>query len=201
MFILPFFEKMERESSVMENRGNNNRLFATKNIVQMALFAALLCISAYVSIPLPLPGGGHLSVINFVVLLIAMLFPLGQSFFIILIWMLLGALGLPVYAAGGAGIGYLLSPLGGYNIGFLFVSILLPFLGRKKKKGFYTIFLAVFGVLLIDFIGMVWMKLLGSISWKAAFFAGFLPFVPLDLVKAVVVAKILPVFRRILTES
>ena len=192
---------MERESSVMENRENNNRLFSTKNIVQMALFAALLCISAYVSIPLPLPGGGHLSIINFVVILIAMLFPLGQSFFIILIWMLLGALGLPVYAAGGAGVGYLLSPLGGYNIGFLLVSILLPLLRKKNCKGHYVIFLAFFGVLLIDFIGMVWIKLLGSISWRAAFLAGFLPFVPLDLVKAVVVAKILPAFWRIMMEG
>lgn len=189
------------ENFDMKTKEKKKEIFTTGSMMQMALFAALLCVSAYISIPLPLPGGGHLSVINFVVLLIAMLFPLEQSFFIVLIWMLLGALGIPVYAAGSAGIGYILSPLGGYNIGFLLISIFLPLLRKRKRPHFYTFFLAILGMLLIDFIGMVWMKLLGGMSWKTAFLAGFLPFLPLDMVKAVVTAKLLPAFRRIQAEN
>ncbi len=181
----------------MKNTEKKRAGFATRDMIQMALFAALLCVSAYISIPLPLPGGGHLSILNFMVLLIAMLFPLKHSFFIVLLWMLLGALGIPVFAAGSAGIGYILSPLGGYNIGFLVVSVLLPLMENRRFGKGYACFLAVLGVLLIDFIGMVWMKLLGSMSWKGAFFAGLLPFLPLDIVKAVAVAKLLPVIRRI----
>lgn len=184
----------------METKGNKKRLFATKDLVSMALFTAVLSVSAYISIPLPLPGGVHLSILNLVILLIALLFPVWQSFFIVLVWLLLGIVGIPVFAAGSAGVGYFLSPLGGYNLGFLLVSILLPLLKQKKQSRIFDTILAVIGVLIIDIIGMVWMKLAGAMTWQTAFLAGFLSVIPLDIVKAVVVARILPVFRRSIVE-
>ena len=59
--------------------------FTTQSLVMMAIFAAILCISAYISIPIPVPGAPHITLLNFVILLIALLFPLQQSFFIILV--------------------------------------------------------------------------------------------------------------------
>ena len=59
--------------------------FSTYSIVMMALFAAILCVSAYISIPLP--NGTHITLLNFVITLIALVFPLAESFFIGLIWM------------------------------------------------------------------------------------------------------------------
>ena len=69
--------------------------FSTYSIVMMALFAAILCVSAYISIPLP--NGTHITLLNFVITLIALVFPLAESFFIGLIWMLLGLVGVPVF--------------------------------------------------------------------------------------------------------
>ena len=43
------------------------KYFNTKSIVLMALFAALLCVSAYISISLPIPGAPHLTLVNFMV--------------------------------------------------------------------------------------------------------------------------------------
>ena len=73
----------------------NKTGFTTKSITMMALFAAILCISAYISIPLPIPGSPHITLLNFVIIVIALLFPLSQSFITILVWMALGAIGLP----------------------------------------------------------------------------------------------------------
>ena len=84
----------------------NKTGFTTKSITMMALFAAILCISAYISIPLPIPGSPHITLLNFVIIVIALLFPLSQSFITILVWMALGAIGLPVFIGGGSGIGY-----------------------------------------------------------------------------------------------
>ena len=78
--------------------------FSTYSIVMMALFAAILCVSAYISIPLP--NGTHITLLNFVITLIALVFPLAESFFIGLIWMLLGLVGVPVFVGGQAGPGY-----------------------------------------------------------------------------------------------
>ena len=44
----------------------------------MALFAALLCVSAYISISLPIPGAPHLTLVNFMVLLISFVLPAFQ---------------------------------------------------------------------------------------------------------------------------
>ena len=86
---------------------------ATKSLVTMALFAGMLCVSAYISVPLP--NGSHITFLNFMVMLIAFLFPATESGLIVLVWLLLGAVGLPVFIGGSAGLGYLISPYGGYS--------------------------------------------------------------------------------------
>ena len=66
----------------------NKTTFTTQNLVLMALFAAVLCVSAYISIPLP--NGSHITALNFVVTLIGLVFAVEQSFFISLVWLLHG---------------------------------------------------------------------------------------------------------------
>ena len=48
--------------------------FTTQRLALMAMFAAILCISAYISVPLPLKGY-HVTFLNFVITLIALVFP------------------------------------------------------------------------------------------------------------------------------
>lgn len=175
--------------------------FTTKSITLMGLFAAILCISAYCSFPLPVPGSPHITLQNFVIMLIALLFPLNQSFCIVLVWMLLGTLGLPVFVGGTGGIGYIVSPWGGYTFSFLFIAFLLPIIrGKKYNRIVYTI-AAISSALLIDFAGLVWLQMNNHLSWSIAFFTGFLDFLPLDLVKAVIAAQIVPAFLIIIRET
>ena len=129
----------------MDKTTNKKPAISTQSLVTMAIFAAILSVSAYASIPIPLPSNPHITLLNFVILLVALLFPLEQSFLVILVWMLLGILGVPVFIAGGSGFGYII----------------------------------------------------GHLSLSAAFLAGFVPFIPLDLVKAVIAAQIIPPLRRI----
>ena len=163
--------------------------FSTYSIVMMALFAAILCVSAYISIPLP--NGTHITLLNFVITLIALVFPLAESFFIGLIWMLLGLVGVPVFVGGQAGPGYLFGTYGGFSFAFIFIAILIPiFRGKKYNRIRYTI-VAMLSAVLVDAVGSL-------CSIKAAFVAGFLPFIALDLVKAVVAAQIVPAFRKLI---
>lgn len=161
----------------------------------MAMFAAVLCVSAYIS--LPLPNGSHITFLNFVTTLIALVFPVGQAFLIVLVWVLLGLIGVPVFIGGNAGIGYLFGPLGGYSASFLLIAVLVPLLcGKKYNRVRYTV-ISVFSVILVDLVGTIWMMILSHMSFQAAFIAGFLPFIVLDLIKAVVAAQIVPAFRRV----
>ncbi len=175
--------------------------FPIHSIVRMALFAAILAISAYISIPLPLPGGPHLTLQNFMLLLIALLLSWQESLLVVVVWMLLGIIGVPVFIGGKASVGYLLNPWGGYTIAFLVVALLLPlFRGKKYHRIRYTL-VSVAGVILIDFFGMLYLHFYpasGYADWKLALTVGFAAFLPLDLVKAVAAAQMVPAFRRII---
>lgn len=176
--------------------------FSTKSLVTMALFSAILCVSAYISIPLP--NGSHITFLNFILFIIAMLFPLGQSAIITLTWFFLGLIGIPVFVGGQAGFGYIAGQWGGYNFAFIAIAVLIPLLrkitGNRYYRLTYTLF-AILGAVLIDLIGSLWLMYLGDISIKQAFMMGFLPFIPLDSVKAVVAAQIVPQFRRLVQEE
>ena len=171
---------------------------STKTLVVCALFAALLCISAYISIPTPLPMAPKITMINFVLFLIALLFPVYESFLIVLVWFLLGTVGLPVFIGGGAGIGYLIAPYGAYTWAFPIVALVLPLIrGKKYNRIWYTV-CAVIGVLIIDVIGMFYLMHSMNYDLATGFAMGFLPFIPLDLVKAIVAAQIIPAFRKVM---
>lgn len=174
--------------------------WTTKRLVTMALFAAIICISAYISIPLPLPGAPHVTLQNFVIILISLLFSSLDAFLIIAVWMLLGIIGLPVFIGGGSGIAYLLMPYGGYTVVFLLVGLLLPVLcGKSYNRIRYTL-VAILGAMLIDIIGMFRLMAVNGLTLEAGILTGFVPFLPLDLVKCIIAAQIVPQFRRIIKQ-
>ena len=179
-------------------------IFSIRSIVMMALFAAILAVSAYISIPLPFPGSPHLTLQNFMILLIALVFPWQQSLMIVSVWMLLGIVGVPVFIGGKATIGYLMNPWGGYTWVFLLVAVLLPLIrGKNYNRIRYTI-VSVLGALVIDFLGMLFLHFYpgsGYADWKLAFSVGFAAFLPLDIIKSIVAAQIVPLFTRLMKKE
>jgi len=178
---------------------NTQTQLHTHSLVIMALFTAILCVSAYISIPLP--AGSHITFLNFIVLLIAFLFPVKQSFIITLVWLLLGAAGVPVFIGANAGISYLISGWGGYSFGFLAAAIFVPLFRSKEFHRIPYTMLSVLATILIDVIGTLWLMIITGISVRQAVFMGIIPFLPLDLLKAVVVVQIVPRFRTIVTTN
>ncbi|MBR4758524.1 MAG: biotin transporter BioY [Lachnospiraceae bacterium] len=166
----------------------------------MAMFAAILSVSAFISIPLPFPGAPHITLQNFCILLIALLFPWDQALMIVITWLLLGIVGVPVFIGGKAGIGYLASnPWGGYTLAFLPAILMMAYLrGKEYGRVRYTI-VSVLGAVLIDALGMVYLRFYpqSGYNWTMAVTAGFFAFLPLDMIKAAVAAQIVPAFRRI----
>ena len=157
------------------------KAFTTVELVMMAMFTAILCASAYLSIPTPLPNAAHITLLNFMIILIA--------------------IGVPVFIGGGAGLGYLFGVFGGYTFSFIIASIVVGLIkGKKYKRLKYTI-VAIIGVVIIDIVGMIWWKFNGNLTWKVAFLSGFVAFIPLDLVKAVIAAQLVPLFKRLLPEK
>ena len=152
--------------------------FTTVEITMMAVFAAILCVSAYLSIPTPLPNAAHITLLNFMIMLIALVFEVRDSPIIVALWMILGAVGVPVFIGGGSGIGYLTGVFGGYTFSFIIVTIFAGLTkGKKYNRIRYTI-VAILTAALIDIIGMLWWKFNGNLTWKVAFLSGFVAFIP-----------------------
>ena len=171
---------------------------STKRLVMCALFAALLSVAAYISIPLPLPGAPHITMINFVLFIIALLFAPMDSFLIVMVWLILGIVGVPVFIGGKGGFGYLIQPWGAYTWAFPIVALVLPLIrGKKYNRIWYTV-VALIGVVIIDAIGMFYLMAMSGYDLATGFTIGFLPFLPLDVLKAVVAAQIIPAFKKVM---
>lgn len=150
---------------------------------RMALCAALLCISAYIAIPVPF-SAKPVTMQTFFVNLIALLLTPEQAAVTVGLYILLGAAGLPVFAGGTGGPGMLAGPYCGYIYGFLTAVIVVSLLKGKKPDPFrYGFTAALAGIPIIDFGAVISLMLVGGLDLKGAFLAGVLPFLMGDILK------------------
>jgi biotin transport system substrate-specific component len=178
-------------------------------LVSMALFAALFAFSSYISLPL---GNIPFTAQSFFVLLAGLLLGSTVASLSVMLWLLLGFFGLPVFARGTGGMAIFLSPTGGYLIGYILMAYTAG-LAKKmpipKSDGkiiirsiFRTIHLLP-AMLAVYVVGLPWMRwrlglqpidannpALGSayISWARALTMGFWPFLLTDLLKTFLAA-------------
>jgi len=166
-------------------------LLKTKGMILCALFAALTGVGALIAIPLPFTPVPITLQIFFTFLAGALL---GKYLGALsqLIYLLLGVVGLPVFAKGSSGIGVLLGPSGGYLVGFIPAAFLVGYLlERREKPPLGLIFLAmVVGLLAIYLPGVGWLMWVAKLNLVKGLLLGVLPFLLGDAVKIVVGALI-----------
>ena len=100
------------------------------SITKIALCVSLLSVVSYFALPLPMTPV-VLSFQTLAVGLIALILSPGQCAWAMVLYLLMGAIGLPVFSGGSAGIGKLLGPTGGYYFGFLFSAVAVSFIKAK----------------------------------------------------------------------
>ena len=93
-----------------------NKLLTTKKITYCAIFTALITIGAFIQIPVPFMD--YFTLQFFFVLLAGILLGSKLGALAVLLYVVIGLLGLPIFAAGG-GLAYIVRPSFGYLIGFM----------------------------------------------------------------------------------
>jgi biotin transport system substrate-specific component len=150
-------------------------------LVILASFA--IGLAAHIAIPLwftPVP----LSTQNIVIISLSALLGSRRAFLATLAFLAQGAMGLPVFANGGAGLLAILGPTGGYLVGYLVASFVVGYLvERQKGLGFSFLMghIAIFGCgagYLASFVGM-----------EKAILLGIAPFILGDILKTIVAVK------------
>jgi len=115
---------------------------AKNNFLGIAIGLIALVASSYVSFDLPLNNFNiPISLQSLAVLLIAFFLGRMNGMIVILLYLILGALNLPVFADGNAGVEVLRGKSGGYLFGFLFAVLLLESYCKSLKSGFAKIFI------------------------------------------------------------
>lgn len=173
----------------------------TAEMTKMALMVAMNCVSAYIIIPLPF-SLSPLALQTLIVNLTGYVLNAKQAFMTMLVYLLIGLAGVPVFTGGSAGPGKLFGPTGGYIIGFLFTAVFLAyFKGEKYSFKRYALLGCVIGIPLIYVFGVVQLKLITGMGWDKAIMTGALPFIPLDIVKCLAAAVIAGPINRIFANN
>ena len=143
---------MENEKiSIVEN----NKKMTTKKLILCGLFTALIAVGAFIKIPIPvLPF-----TLQFLFTMMAGLLLGGEmGAYSVLMYILLGLIGLPIFSEGG-GLGYIFKPTFGYIIGFCIASYVTGKIANEKSNPTYT------RILSANFIGLAIVYSLGIIYY------------------------------------
>ena len=159
----------------------------TKDLTKISVCIALCCVTAQISFPLPFTPG-LVTALTLALSLTAYILPPKQTFFVIFIYILIGATGLPVFAGGG-GLGKLFGPAGGFYFAWLVAYPILSFFKGEKinfKKYLVTNILLVMPITYIG--GIISMIFVLKVNFLQAMTMAVLPFIPGDILKAAAAA-------------
>jgi biotin transport system substrate-specific component len=163
-----------------------------KRMVYAALMAALTAAGAYIAIPIgPVP----IVLQNLFVMLAGLLLGGRWGLISVGVYLLAGAVGLPVFAGGTGGIGKFVGPTGGYLLGFAAAAYLIGIISAAGRgRVAFDVLAMVAGTAVIYAFGVPWLKVVTGMSLSKALTVGMLPFLIGDALKiaaAIPIAKAL----------
>lgn len=164
--------------------------FSIRDLSYISLFSTLIAISGYIFIPLPI-STVPVTAQSLAVMLSGSLLPPGHAAASVFVFLLMGAVGLPVFSGGTAGLGIIAGKTGGYLIGFLAGAVFISLLKGKKTSVLRLIAVnAAGGIIIVYVFGVLWLNNVTGVGIRNAVIFGALPFIPGDAAKIVIAAFI-----------
>src|SRR5215212_2875969 len=169
----------------------------TRSLVLMAVGSALLALSAKIQVPFyPVP----MTMQTLVVLVIGAAYGWRLGGATVALYLLEGALGLPVFAGPVAGVGYMAGPTGGFLMGFLVAAMLTGLLAERGWSRSLPRLLAAMAVghVVIFALGFAWLAQLFQFDVGRAWAAGVAPFYAATVLKTALAAALMQAGWRLL---
>lgn len=162
--------------------------------VLCSLFTAFMIVGAQTTIPLPLVP---FVLTDFFIILAGLVLGSRWGAMSVMLYLLLGAIGLPVFAGFSGGYHHFLGPTGGYLVGFLMAATIAGIIAPHHKPAIWRdVLAAIVGQLSLYILGVSWLVVGQKMSWNAAIVAGVLPFLVGAAIKLSVAVLIAPILRR-----
>lgn len=156
--------------------------------------AAFIAVCAQVAIPLwftPVP----LTLQTFAVLGVGAALGAWRGGAATLLYLLAGAVGLPVYAEGAAGTARLLGATGGYLVGMVLAAVLVGWLAQRRaadRRLATSVLAMVAGDVVVLGVGTVWLAVVLGVPMGRAVALGVTPFLAVEVLKVAAAAGALP---------
>ncbi len=149
-----------------------------KNLMQSAIMAALLCVVSPWVIPI---GAVPMTLASFMIYAICAICDVKRSITAVSIYVLLGAIGLPIFAGFSGGVQVILGPTGGYIMGYLVAAVMIPIL-KDKIRLFITFCISTLAIYLC---GIAWYMTIAEVNFAQAMAVCVLPFIVADVIKMI----------------
>ena len=174
--------KDEKVKTVASNR------LDTGDLALVALFAAVMAVCSWITVPAAVP----FTLQTMGVFLAVGLLRGKRGTISVLVYLFLGAIGLPVFSGFAGGLGYMMGATGGYIIGFLFSALIMWFMEKVFGRDMKILILSmVLGLILCYAFGTAWFMTVysgsnGPIDLATALGWCVFPFIIPDAIKIAV---------------
>ena len=159
----------------------------TRDICMAALCAAFIAVMAQVSIPMPL--GVPMTMQTFAIMLAGMVLGARKGFVSVLVYILLGIVGVPVFTKLSGGLGIVFGPTGGFILSFPLMAWITG-LGAERG-GWIAVAAGLLAGTVVNYAGgMLMFCLITGQGMGAAFMACVFPFIPTGVIKMIFAALI-----------
>ena len=158
--------------------------FSTREIILCGLFAALISVFAQISIPLPFTTV-PLTLQIFGIAITGLILGYKCGFIATLIYLILGGIGIPVFAQFSGGVGVLFGPTGGFLLGYPLMAFIIGYIKEKFNSHILTAISMVVGLAIVYAFGTIMFSFVTGNTVMQSLFYCVVPFVLVDLLKLV----------------
>lgn len=155
---------------------------STKTIVTVGMFTAILAVLSILQIPMP--SGVPVTLQTFAMALCGYVLGWKKGTMSTILYVVIGAIGVPVYAGMTGGFSILFGYTGGFLVGFIFMTLLCG-VGLRFKQKFLQMLLGVLGLVLCHFFGVMWFSIVAASTIVNSFLMVSVPYIIKDIISVV----------------
>ena len=175
--------KLKEYGTISTKSLKSNKL-TVQEVCSIGLFAAIIAVCAQISIPMPY--GVPMTLQTFAIPLAGVVLGAKNGMIAALVYVLLGMVGVPVFAGFTGGIGIVFGRTGGFILAFPFMAFAAG-VGAKKDNLAWLVLWLTIGAVVLYTVGMLVFSLVAPAALWVSFTLVVVPFLPTEVIKIVLV--------------
>ena len=176
----------------------STRKMSIRDLCYISIFSAVIAVCAQISIPMPY-GIVPLTLQTFAIMLAGAVLGVKNGTIATLLYVLLGAVGVPVFSLFTGGIGIVVGPTGGFILSFPLLALAAGVGASKDSRLWLTLWIAI-GMIVNYASGIIMYSIVTSTSLSSSFFI-MIQFIPTDIIKVVIVIASSKTIKQALIKS